>query len=398
MIPLLQNKHIVLGVSGSIACYKALELTSKLTQAGSLVDIVMTNGAKEFVSPLSFRSITHREVVTEMFNFDSELSVNHVALAKRADLMVVAPATANILAKLALGISDNPLTTTYIATNAPVIVAPAMDGHMYHHATVQNNLNSLRNQGVFIIGPSEGYLASGTIGKGRLVETPEIIGHIRNILGKSGDLSGYTILISAGGTQEPLDPARIITNRSSGKMGYAIAEAARDRGAQTILVATPTNQPDPIGVEVIKVKTALEMRHHIQKQSHVSQALIMAAAVSDYRPKLVSSQKIKKGSDSKFIELTPNPDIIKGIKGTMIKIGFAAETENLASNAHAKLIDKDLDLIVANDITNPQSEFGADTNKVIIISKKGTVEDLPVMSKNDVAHTLLDKVRDLIKD
>ncbi|MFB3092424.1 MAG: bifunctional phosphopantothenoylcysteine decarboxylase/phosphopantothenate--cysteine ligase CoaBC, partial [Dehalococcoidia bacterium] len=240
MIPVLDKKHIVLGVTGSIACYKALDLASKLTQGGALVDVVMTQSATRFVTPLAFGGITHQPVVTDLFDPQSELSVEHVALAERADLLVVAPATANSIAKMALGLADDPLTTTLLATMAPVIVAPAMDGHMYENAAVQENLKKLRDRGVTIVGPDEGYLASGKMGKGRLVETPELMGHIRAILGKDGDLAGSTIVVSAGGTQEPLDPARIITNHSSGKMGYALAEAARDRGARTVLVTAPT--------------------------------------------------------------------------------------------------------------------------------------------------------------
>ncbi|MEE9261600.1 MAG: bifunctional phosphopantothenoylcysteine decarboxylase/phosphopantothenate--cysteine ligase CoaBC [Dehalococcoidia bacterium] len=396
MIPVLDKKHIVLGVTGSIACYKALDLASKLTQGGALVDVVMTQSATRFVTPLAFGGITHQPVVTDLFDPQSELSVEHVALAERADLLVVAPATANSIAKMALGLADDPLTTTLLATMAPVIVAPAMDGHMYENAAVQENLKKLRDRGVTIVGPDEGYLASGKMGKGRLVETPELMGHIRAILGKDGDLAGSTIVVSAGGTQEPLDPARIITNHSSGKMGYALAEAARDRGARTVLVTAPTSLPDPVAVEVVRVQTALEMRDQVVKATADAQALVMAAAVADYRPKVASPQKLKKDSDSMTLELTRNPDILTETTGPIVKVGFAAESQDLAQNAREKMARKGLDLIVANDITDPESGFGSDSNKVLILGKNGQVEDLPLMPKEAVAHRVLDRVRDLM--
>ena len=243
----LSGKSIVLGVTGSIACYKALDLASKLTQAGAQVETIMSYGATRFVTPLSFRSITHRPVVTETFDPDSELSVEHVALAQKADILVVAPATAHFIAKAAAGLADDPLTTTLIATPAPVLVAPAMDGHMYHNAATQENLARLKGRGVTIVGPAEGHLASSMVGTGRLIEVPELLGHISALLGRSGDLAGRTIVVSAGGTEEPVDPVRVVTNRSSGKMGYAIAEAARDRGGRPVLVTAPTSLPDPAG-------------------------------------------------------------------------------------------------------------------------------------------------------
>ncbi len=396
MIPVLDKKHIVLGVTGSIACYKALDLASKLTQGGALVDVVMTQSATRFVTPLAFGGITHQPVVTDLFDPQSELSVEHVALAERADLVVVAPATANSIAKMALGLADDPLTTTLLATMAPVIVAPAMDGHMYENAAVQENLKKLRDRGVTIVGPDEGYLASGKMGKGRLVETPELMGHIRAILGKDGDLAGSTIVVSAGGTQEPLDPARIITNHSSGKMGYALAEAARDRGARTVLVTAPTSLPDPVAVEVVRVQTALEMRDQVVNATADAQALVMAAAVADYRPKVASPQKLKKDSDSMTLELTRNPDILTETTGPIVKVGFAAESQDLTQPAREKMARKGLDLIVANDITDPESGFGSDSNKVLILGKNGQVEDLPLMPKEAVAHRVLDRVRDLM--
>ena len=396
VIPVLNGKQIVLGVTGSIACYKAVELASRLTQAGALVDVVMTRSATRFVTPLAFGSITHRPVVTSLFDPQSELSVEHVALAERAQLMVVAPATANSIAKMALGLTDNALTATYAATKAPVLVVPAMDGHMYENPAIQENVKRLRDHGVHVVGPDTGYLASGKVGKGRLVEVAELMGHIRAILGKGGDLAGNKIVVSAGGTQEPLDPARIITNRSSGKMGYALAEAARDRGARTVLVTAPANLPDPVAVAVVKVQTALEMEREVRRASVNVEVLVMAAAVSDYRPTTASEQKVKKGPESVTLELTRNPDIISGIKGPVIKVGFAAESQCLLENARKKMADKGLDLIVANDITSPTSGFGADTNKALILSRYGGVDELPLMSKESLAHEVLNRVKELI--
>ena len=398
MIPVLDKKHLVLGVTGSIACYKALDLASKLTQAGALVDVVMTYGANQFVTPLAFRSLTHRPVVTDLFDPQSELSVEHVALAERADLVVVAPATAHYIAKVALGLADDSLTTTILATRAPVIVAPAMDGNMYKNPVTQENLGRLSARGITIVGPAEGYLASGMIGMGRLMEVPELMGHIRAILGKRGDLAGNAIVVSAGGTQESIDPARTITNRSSGKMGYALAEAARDRGARATLVTAPTTLPDPIAVEVVKVKTALEMRDQVRSALEEAQALIMAAAVSDYRPKSASPQKLKKDSASLTIELARNPDILTETPGPFIRVGFAAESQNVTRNARDKMAQKGLDLMVANDITDPDSGFGADTNRVTILDREGGVEELPLMSKEAVAHRVLDRVKRLLEE
>ena len=396
VIPALDGKQIVLGVTGSIACYKAVELASRLTQAGSLVDVVMTRSATRFVAPLAFGSITHRPVVTSLFDPQSELSVEHVALAERAELMVVAPATANSIAKMALGLTDNALTATYAATKAPVLVSPAMDGHMYENPAIQENVRRLKGHGVYVVGPDTGYLASGKVGKGRLVEVVELMGHIRAILGKGGDLAGNTIVVSAGGTQEPMDPARIITNRSSGKMGYALAEAARDRGARTVLVTAPTSLPDPASVEVVRVQTALEMEREVRRAAVNAEALVMAAAVSDYRPTTTSVQKVKKGAESVTLGLTRNPDILASIKGPVIKVGFAAESQCLVENARKKMAHKGLDLIVANDITSPTSGFGADTNKALILGRDGGVDDLPLMSKEALAHEIINRVKELI--
>ncbi len=394
----LDGKSIVLGVTGSIACYKALDLASKLTQAGAMVDTIMSHGAVQFVAPLAFRSITHRPVVTDTFDSDSELSVEHVALAQRAEIVVVAPATAHLIAKLAVGMADDPLTTTILATGAPVMVAPAMDAHMYDNPATQENLAKLKARGVAVVGPAVGRLASGLEGVGRLVETAELMGIIKAILGRKGDLAGYTIVVSAGGTQEPIDPVRIITNRSSGKMGYALAEAARDRGARVVLVTAPTGLEHPAAVEVVTVGTALEMRDAVLSSVADADALIMAAAVADYGPLSEAPQKIKKGGQAWTIQLGRNPDILEEVRGKLVKVGFAAESEDLLKNATDKMGRKDLDLIVANNIADRDSGFGSDANKVLLVARDGSVEDLPLMSKYDVSQHILGRVRQLLND
>ncbi len=392
----LADKHVVLGVTGSIACYKAVDLASKLVQAGALVDVVMSYGATRFVAPLAFRSITHREVVTDTYDAGSEFANNHVALARRADIIVIAPATVHCLAKLALGLADDPLTTTVIATQAPLLVAPAMDAAMYDHPATQENLDKLRRRGVTIAGPAPGRLASGLMGMGRLLEPAELVGHITATLGRDGDLAGRTIVISAGGTQEPIDPVRVITNNSSGKMGYALAEAARDRGAQAVLVTAPTALPDPPLVEVVRVQTAAQMAEAVLGAVGRADALIMAAAVADYRPATAAEQKIKKTDAALTIELAKTIDILETARGDFVKVGFAAESENLAANAADKVRRKSLDLIVANDITDAASGFGADTNRVILIDRELRTEELPLLTKYEVSHRILDKVKALL--
>ena len=392
----LENKRVILGVTGSIACYKALDLASKMVQAGALVDTVMSYGATQFVTPLAFRSITHREVVTDLFDTNSTYSIEHIELAQQADIVVIAPATAHCIAKLAAGLADDPLTTTILATTAPLLVAPAMDGGMFSHPATQENLAKLRQRGVMIAGPGSGRLASGLIGTGRLLETPELLGHIAYALGKDGDLAGKTIVVSAGGTMEPIDPVRVITNHSSGKMGYALAEAGRDRGAKVILVAAPTGLPDPALVEVVAVKTAQEMCDAVLERVKGADALIMAAAVADYRPTTEADQKIKKASADLTIDLAKTTDILEAATGDFVKVGFSAETQNLVSNAKIKVGSKNLDLIVANDVTDPDSGFGIDTNKVTLIDRDLNVEELPVLTKYEVGHRILDRVSKLL--
>ena len=392
----LENKRVILGVTGSIACYKALDLASKMVQAGALVDTVMSYGATQFVTPLAFRSITHREVVTDLFDTNSTYSIEHIELAQQADIVVIAPATAHCIAKLAAGLADDPLTTTILATTAPLLVAPAMDGGMFSHPATQENLAKLRQRDVMIAGPASGRLASGLIGTGRLLETPELLGHIAYALGKDGDLAGKTIVVSAGGTMEPIDPVRVITNHSSGKMGYALAEAGRDRGAKVILVAAPTGLPDPALVEVVAVKTAQEMCDAVLERVKGADALIMAAAVADYRPTTEADQKIKKASADLTIDLAKTTDILEAATGDFVKVGFSAETQNLVSNAKIKVGSKNLDLIVANDVTDPDSGFGIDTNKVTLIDRDLNVEELPVLTKYEVGHRILDRVSKLL--
>ncbi|MBI4200080.1 MAG: bifunctional phosphopantothenoylcysteine decarboxylase/phosphopantothenate--cysteine ligase CoaBC [Chloroflexi bacterium] len=393
----LSNRAVVLGITGSIASYKAVDLASKLVQAGAQVDVILSRGASQFVTALTFRSFTHRPVVTDLFDPDSELAVEHVALAQRAEIVVVAPATVHTIAKLALGLADDALTTTVLATQAPVLLAPAMDGRMYEHPATRENLHKLEERGVTVVGPAEGHLASGLRGWGRMVEPGELLGHIAAVLGHKGDLAGTTVVVTAGGTQEPLDPVRVLTNRSSGKMGYAVAEAARDRGARTVLVAAPTALTDPPAVEVHHVGTALEMGAAVAKLARGVAVLVMAAAVADYRPVETAPRKVKRGKQETWtVELTRTPDILMGVEGPRVKVGFAAETEDLLSNAREKLRTKGVDLFVANDVTSPGSGFGSDTNEVIILGRDGVVEKLPLMSKYEVAHRVLDRVAKLL--
>ena len=394
---MVKDKTVVLGVTGSIAAYKAAELASKLTQAGAKVDVVMTKCATEFVTPLTFRSITHRPVATDMFANPDEYDIEHIALAERAEVVVIAPATANIMAKLAAGIADDMLCCTVLATKAPVVLAPAMNVHMWENAITQENLTKLRSRGFKIVEPGYGALACGETGKGRLADVEDILAAIRRILDRKSDLAGKHVVVTAGGTQEPIDPVRLICNRSSGKMGYALAEAARERGAKVTLISAPTTLPAPDGVEMVQVQTALQMREAVLKAVPGTDALIMAAAVADYRPATAAKSKLKKEEFPLMqLDLIRNPDIISEVKGNLIKVGFAAESENAVQNATVKLKNKGLHLIVANNITEAGSGFGADTNKVALIDAQGNVDELPLMLKSEVAHRILDKVVSLL--
>jgi len=393
---MLSNKTIVLGITGSIAAYKAAEIASQLTQAGAKVNVIMTQEAIQFISPITFRAITGRPLVTEMFDLASEFSIEHVSLAKAADIVVIAPATANIIAKLAAGIADDMLCCTVLATKALVVIAPAMETNMYNNPITQDNLSKLKARNFVIIGPATGWLASGKEGPGRLADIDDIIGGICQVLERGGDLAGKHIVVTAGGTQESIDPVRYISNRSSGKMGYALAGAARDRGAKVTLVTAPTSLPEPAGVDVIKVNTAQEMRQAVEKVTPQADALVMAAAVADYRPTKAAKDKIKKGEAGLTLELECTPDILGSVKGNFIKVGFAAESNNLVENAKQKLQQKGLDFIVANDITAIDSGFGVDTNRVTIIDQEGKIDSLPLLAKREVADKVLDRVVELL--
>jgi len=393
---MLANKTIVLGITGGIAAYKAADIASKLTQAGARVEVIMTESATKFIAPLTLRSITGRPVVTDMFELASEFSIEHVGLAETADVVAIAPATANIIAKLATGIADDMLSCTVLATEAPVIVAPAMNVNMFQNSITQDNLAKLKARGFTIVDPAYGRLASGKIGLGRLAEVEKIIGTIQQVLGRSGDLAGKRIVVTAGGTQEPIDPVRHIGNRSSGKMGYAVAKAARDRGAEVKLITAPTSLPEPVGIEVIHTETAIQMRDAVAKATAQADALIMTAAVADYQPKSVAKAKIKKEAPSLTLELIRTPDILAEVKGKFLKVGFAAESEDVIANAKQKLEKKQLDLIVANDITDKDSGFGVDTNKVTLIDRDGNIDSLPLLTKREVADKILDRVVGLL--
>ncbi len=393
---MLSNKTIVLGVTGSIAAYKAAEIASQLTQAGAKVHVIMTEEAIRFISPVTFRAITGRPVVTEMFDLASEFSIEHVSLANVADMVVIAPITANVMAKLAAGIADDMLCCTVLATRAPVLIAPAMETNMYTNPVTQGNLSKLRARGFVVVGPAAGWLASGRQGLGRLAAVEDIISAIRRVLWTGEDLTGRYVVVTAGGTQEPIDPVRYISNRSSGKMGFALAEAARDRGADVVLITAPTSLPQPVGIGVIRVGTAEEMRQAVQNAAPRADVLIMSAAVADYRPIRAAKDKIKRGKTGLTLELEQTPDILGRVKGNFIKVGFAAESSSLVENAKKKLKQKRLDFIVANDITATDSGFDTDTNRVTIIDCKGKIDRLPLLAKREVAERILDKVAALL--
>ena len=392
---MLTNKTIVLGITGGIAAYKAVDIASKLTQAGAKVEVVMTESATRFITPLTLRAITGRPVVTSMWEPADESRVEHIALAEAADVIAIVPATANIIARLAAGISDDILSCTVLASKAPVLVAPAMHTAMFLNSITQENLARLKARGFTIVGPDSGNLASGGYGVGRLTDTETIIAAIEQTLARSSDLTHRHIVVTAGGTREPIDPVRYVGNRSSGRMGYALAEAARDRGATVVLI-TASPHPGPLGIEVVPVETAAQMQAAVTRVTSTADALIMAAAVADYRPKNVSPTKIKKQTPDLTLELVRNPDILAEAKGSFIKVGFAAESENMVENARKKLEAKQLDIIVANDITAADSGFAVDTNKVTLIDKQGNVEELPLMTKREVADNILDRVGELL--
>jgi len=393
----LNGKRIVLGVSGGIAAYKAVDLASKLVQAGAIVDVIMTRSATEFLKPLSFEAITKRRVHIDVFEPWSETEKGHISLADEADLIVVAPATANTIARLAYGLADDMLTVTHLSATprgVPLVVAPAMEHHMFIHPATQANIATLQSRGAWIVGPEHGRLASGAVGQGRLVAPERLVGVIEQALGATGPLVGRHLVVTAGANREPIDPIRYLTNRSTGKMGYAIARAAIQAGARVTLISAPTNLPAVEGATFVSIETALELRDAVERHAVGADALIMAAAVADYRPAEVATDKIKKSDDDLAIRLTRNPDILATVEtpGT-IRVGFAAETRDHEANALGKLERKHLDMIVANDA---RQAMGSDNNAVTIYYRDGRVEVLDRESKNDVGRAIVNRVADLI--
>lgn len=393
----LKGKHIVVGVTGGIAAYKAVELVSRLCKAGAVVKVVMTKNATKLVSPLVFGEISKHPVSVDMFEDIHDWNVEHIAYATWADAYVVAPATANILAKMAHGIADDMLSTQLLATTAPVFVCPAMNSNMYGHPTVQENLTTLRGRGIYVLEPDSGLLACGVEGKGRLPEPQKIMNWVDFHLGKTELLQGKTVIVSAGGTQEAIDPVRYITNRSSGKMGYAVALKAAKAGAKTILVSAPTDLAEPIGVERIIVRSATEMKEVIDSYYDSADAVIMAAAVADYRVAKVADNKIKK-QETMTLELVKNPDILASLgdrKQHQKLIGFAAETQDVITYGIEKVRKKNLDMLVANDVSKSNAGFDVDTNEVTFIYPGDQIVNLPNMSKLDVAERIIQALADL---
>ncbi len=401
-IKLFENKRLLLGVTGSIAAYKAADLASKLTQAGALVDAILTDAATKFVTSLTFQSVTGRKAYTDLWGDDAHII--HVGLGESADLLVIAPATADTIAKLAHGLADNLLTVTALVARCPLLIAPAMDAGMFEHPATQANLKTLQERGAIIVGPAEGRMASGLIGRGRMVEPPELIGHIRLALARGGPLANRKIVVTAGGTQEAIDPVRFISNHSSGKQGFALAQAALDRGASVTLITAPTTQPTPVGAARVDVRSAAQMADAVVTACADADALIMAAAVADFRPETEVDQKIKRsGREGYRLTLSKTADILAAVaeqKGKTgkptITVGFAAETQNLIENAREKLAKKKLSLIVANDVSASDAGFFVDTNRVTIIDAGGGVEQLPLMSKVEVAEAVCERVERLL--
>ena len=392
----LSDRRVVLCASGSIAAYKSAYVTSQLVKLGARVDVVMTESAQQFIGSATFAALSHNPVTTSLWDRNSEISIDHVALGIKADCIVIAPATANLIAKIALGITDDAITATVLASSAPLVVAPAMDADMFSATSTQTNVSLLRKRGTMIIGPESGRLASGLIGEGRMSEPDDIVDAVRQAIGKRhGDLNNRRIVVTAGGTREPIDPVRVITNRSTGKMGYAIAEAARDRGADTTLITAATGIRTPWGVNTIGVSTVDEMRDATIPASIEADILIMAAAISDFRPKNPADTKIKKRSNHDLsLELEEIADWMPYATGSrLIKVAFAAETSNAAEKGAAKMASKGAMLTIANDVTEPGSGFGTDTNRVDIVRSDGSIESLPLMSKYDVGNAILDRVK-----
>ncbi len=393
----LRDRRVVLAVSGGIAAYKAVDLASKLVQAGVRLDVVMTEGARQFIQPLSFEALTRGRVHTDLWSPWTADRAGHVTLADEAECLVVAPATANTIARLALGLSDDLLGAINLSTQAPLLIAPAMEHHMYHHPATQGHLATLRERGVAFVGPEPGRLASGAMGDGRLSDPATVVSALRSVLGRGGSLSGLRVTVTAGGTQEPIDPVRSITNRSSGRMGFALAQAAIDRGAIVTLIATPGDQPLPWGADVVRVATAAELAAAVDEAVPDTDVLIMAAAVADFTPAISSDAKIKKGADSVLdLRLTATRDILATTDRTgMLKIGFAAETNDLLANARDKLRRKRLDLIVANEAV---ASIGATSSAVTLLAPDRDPEVLPSMPKDEVAAAIIQRVVALVAD
>ena len=393
---MIDKKNIILCVTGSIAAYKSVYLSSALVKSGANVQVILSKSAKNFVGESSFSGITHNPVITGYYDSKTDLSIDHIDIAKKADLIVVAPATANILAKISLGISSDPIVGCILASKAPVIVAPAMDGDMYNSLQVQKHINELRRINIHLSGPEKGRLASGINEFGRMTEPEDLLEEIIEKLSKKKDYEKINAIVTAGGTIEEIDPVRYISNKSSGKMGIAIAKALRDRGAKVTLIhGKLENKSDTYGIRMVSVISALEMKKEIENHVENSQLLIMSAAVADYRVKNFSKEKIKKESMNS-IELEKNPDILKEIDGNkIVKVGFAAESEKLLENAKKKLSSKNCKMIVANDITLEGSGFGSDNNKAVLIDDNGQ-ENLPLMNKIKLAHKILDRAKKYI--
>ncbi len=394
---MLNNKSVLFGVTGGIAAYKAVEIVSRLVKLGADVNVIMTKNATKLVQPLTFRYISRNPVTVDMFAEPESWKPEHISLADKADILVIAPATANIIAKLAHGIADDMLSTTALAVRCPILIAPAMNCHMLDNSIVQENIEILKNHKFEFVEAEYGMLACGYEGKGRLADPEKIVQKIVDVLTSKNDLKGKTILVTAGPTREALDPVRFISNRSSGKMGYAIAESALNRGAEVILITGPTNITPPDRAKLINVESALQMYDAVMKNSSQADVIIMSAAVSDYRPKEFSKQKIKRDNQEITLILEENPDILaelgKNKKDGQIVIGFSMETENLLENSIKKLKKKNVDFIIANDLSKEGAGFGTDTNIVTIISADGKIKELPLMSKHDVANAILDLVR-----
>jgi len=398
-IPILENRRILLGITGSIAVYKAVDFASKLTQAGMQVDVILSAAARKFVPPLTFQSVTGRKTYTESDLWGEDAHVLHVGLVEGADAFMIAPATANTIAKLATGQAESLLTLTALAARCPLIVAPAMDVGMYENSATQENVKILHERGVIFAGPAEGRMASGLIGKGRMLEPTELIGMLRQVLGQTGPLDGRKIVVTAGGTHEPVDPVRVLANRSSGKQGFSLAQAAIDNGGSVVLIAGPTTLPTPVGVRRIDVTTAAEMFEATQESVENADVLLMAAAVADFRPSATATEKIKRKKNIPEIKLERTDDILAAVSKLKAKsgwprviVGFAAESQKLIENAQSKLEEKGLDLIVANDITATDAGFAVDTNRVTLLDQAGGSEELPLMAKTAVAEEVLQRV------